>query len=226
MATTRTRRRSAASRPDPGSAGVLPVRGGSGSVVHDCSGTHVDGTFIQQASDTWTNGVKGRGVRVKALAGCVDLGIPPSLQPPTMSSTAWLSIAAYPVAAASGYVIGQSLNADSTGWRLGSLGIDGGALGWQHATGGTKYPVIAPGPALGTWHHLAVTFAPNVNIQLFMDGSLAAGQAGVPPLTFSAVSLRLGCRADDANLFDGFIDEVRIYDRVLTAAEIAAFATP
>jgi len=212
--------------PTEGLLAYYPFEEGSGTVVHDCSGNHVDGTFVRMAGDTWTTGAKGGGLRVQAPNGCVDLGVPASLQPPTMSVTAWVNVSTYPVPPASGYVIGQTLNADGSGWRIGSLTVDAGMLGWQHATGGTKYPVVIPGPAPASWHHLVVTFAPNASVAIFLDGTLATSLAGVPPITFSAVSMRIGCRADDANYFDGLVDEVRVYDRVLTAAEITALAAP
>ena len=199
---------------------------GSGTTVHDCSDNHSDGTILQPAPNTWTMGAKGGALRVSAPNGCVDLGMPEALQPSTMSIAAWVNVRAYPAVSASGYVVGQTLNADGSGWRFGSIGDDAGSFGWLNTTAGTRYAVNAIGPAVGAWHHVAVTFAPNAAVSVFVDGLAKTIQTSVPAITFSAVSYRIGCRADGANVFDGLIDEVRIYDRVLSNAEIASLAAP
>ena len=76
-----------------------------------------------------------------------------------------------------------------------------------------------------TWTHLAMTYDGS-RIRLYVNGRLVATMLQTGPLATSSHPLRIGndlC----GNWFDGLIDEVRVYDRALSASEIQLdLATP
>jgi hypothetical protein len=77
---------------------------------------------------------------------------------------------------------------------------------------------------LGRWHHVAVSVKEGVT-DFYVDGVLTDKWWGVPPLkgrpTGNGYPLLIGAR-DDGLFFNGMIDDVRIYNRALTAREIKA----
>jgi chitodextrinase len=85
------------------------------------------------------------------------------------------------------------------------------------------------GPAAlpaATWTHLATTWDGTV-LSLYVNGSLVASRLALGVLLPSGGALRIGGNAVWGEWFDGKIDELRIYARALSAAEIAAdMATP
>ena len=86
---------------------------------------------------------------------------------------------------------------------------------------GAEYPV-AGSEALPTsaWSHLAVT-ADGSYERLYVDGELLASASAATAGTNDA-SLRIGGNWDWGDYFDGKIDNVRVYDRALSAEEIEA----
>jgi hypothetical protein len=74
--------------------------------------------------------------------------------------------------------------------------------------------------ALNRWTHLAVTYGGG-SMRFYVDGALVATRALTGTITVSELPLRIGGNAPWGEFFDGLIDEVRIYNRVLSAAEIA-----
>ena len=85
--------------------------------------------------------------------------------------------------------------------------------------------------AANTWQHVAATWDGSrqaTHIHLYIDGvpsdSVAVSGVGAPRRD-SAVPFVIGNRADGARGFDGGIDEVRIYGRVLSASEIHTLAS-
>lgn len=213
--------------PTTGLIAYYPFEEGQGSTVHDCSPNHFDGTFVSQTNTgNWTTGKKGGAIFLQGTTnGCVDFGTHSAFQPTVISMTAWVNVAAYPgVGTASGYVVGQSFNADTDGWRFGARNPDGGvALGWEHTTGGTHFFEDVAGTPIGAWHHIAVTFTSGT-MQIFVDGALTKNATALSPITYDTAPLRIGCRADNANAFNGSIDEVRLYNRQLTLTEISSLA--
>ncbi len=93
---------------------------------------------------------------------------------------------------------------------------------WQTATGTISY---------NTWHQVTVTYTDGnpANVPtIYIDGvvqALAATKtpAGNPMPDNS--SLYFGDRGDGVNFFDGKIDEVRIYNRVLSLSEVQVLYT-
>jgi fibronectin type 3 domain-containing protein len=78
--------------------------------------------------------------------------------------------------------------------------------------GGASLPV-------NTWSHLAATFDGST-LRLFVDGVPAGSQAAAGSLATSTGPLRFGGNGIWGEYFQGLIDEVRVYNRALTQAEI------
>lgn len=91
----------------------------------------------------------------------------------------------------------------------------------------------------GEWHHVAVTWAddgtPDVeDAKLYVDGVLDAdfGSLTVPPSaslgkamnTAATADVRIGDNFQTTHNWDGWIDDVRIYDEAIDAATIASLA--
>jgi hypothetical protein len=82
--------------------------------------------------------------------------------------------------------------------------------------------------ALNSWHHVAVRVE-NTATDFYVDGVLTGKRYPLPPLTSpptgNDLSLLIGAR-DDGLFFNGLIDDVRIYNRALTAGEIRTIPEP
>ena len=75
----------------------------------------------------------------------------------------------------------------------------------------------------GDWHHVAVTYDPKdtLDYRLYVDGVLdVAGNLKIATNTISSTPLQLGMRIDNINLFQGSIDEFRMYNYALSQSEI------
>ncbi|MFE0419253.1 exo-alpha-sialidase [Streptomyces tendae] len=79
----------------------------------------------------------------------------------------------------------------------------------------------------GQWHHLALRRGGG-RLTLFLDGSAVADAADVPGSVSrnSPFGVHVGERMDGRARFTGAVDEVRVWNRALTDAEIAAGAPP
>ncbi len=81
--------------------------------------------------------------------------------------------------------------------------------------------VIAAG-----WNHVAAAYDGSM-ATLYVNGVLVGSRTGISGgnnLTTDATALHIGRRSDGTYPFDGAIDDVRVYNRVLSAGEIARLA--
>jgi len=81
---------------------------------------------------------------------------------------------------------------------------------------------------IGEWHNLALTFASGA-VSIWVDGVSSSAQentleAGATLPAPSPQGMTIGAYIDGASPYAGRIDDVRIYARVLTAAEIQSIA--
>lgn len=86
--------------------------------------------------------------------------------------------------------------------------------------------VIVGGPPItdGSWHHVATTYDSAVagtNFRLYVDGVEVASTAATGLLAAGRGPLLLGAEPDERSEGTVMLDDVRVWDRVLTAAEIA-----
>jgi hypothetical protein len=81
-----------------------------------------------------------------------------------------------------------------------------------------------------TWQHVAMTIKGGVSAQYFLNGQMVSSTvSGVPAVLPNMTSLVLGSGERTSGWFysmNGRLDEVRIYNRRLTPAEIAQLADP
>src|SRR5207342_1176195 len=69
------------------------------------------------------------------------------------------------------------------------------------------------------WTHLAATYDGSV-VALYVNGAQVATQFTTGPIASSGNALRIGSNSIWGEPFNGLIDEVRVYNQPLTAAQI------
>jgi hypothetical protein len=72
---------------------------------------------------------------------------------------------------------------------------------------------------LNAWSHLASTYD-GATLRLYLNGVLVSSQATAGTLSASSGVLRIGGNGVWPEWFAGLIDEVRVYNRALSAGEI------
>src|SRR6185503_3328782 len=77
----------------------------------------------------------------------------------------------------------------------------------------------SPPLALGTWTYLAGTFD-GATLRLYVNGAQIASMATANAIDATTGALRIGGNTMWTEYFDGLIDEVRVYNRPLSPAEI------
>lgn len=76
----------------------------------------------------------------------------------------------------------------------------------------------------GAWHHVAATRNNTSGaIVVYVDGVLRGSGTGPTGLRTFPPGLRIGSLQTGNNFLNGTLDDVRLYDRILTGSEIAAF---
>ncbi len=104
----------------------------------------------------------------------------------------------------------------------------GNGIGLQIASGGnhTNYPSQSrPAISDGNWHHIAVTVDRDggpTGITFYFDGAFAGNQnpSAITGSVSNSNPLRIGSELGTSNFFNGGIDEVELFDRVLTPEEV------
>lgn len=206
----------------------------SGTVANDSSGNANSGSV---AGATRVAGQTGFGgaLSFDGISSIVNVAHSASLALSTgMTLEAWVNPSANAGVAPNGgwrTVILKERGIDSLAYAL--YGNDGNSnpsrpAGYIHngITPGTDKEATA-GPALpiGVWSHIAVTFD-NSSIRLYVNGVLRSTFAAAGAIAASTEPLRIGGNnvfsSPGTEFFAGLIDEVRVYNRALSAAEITS----
>ena len=93
---------------------------------------------------------------------------------------------------------------------------------WNQSTGTVRQITTAASVPIGEWHHVAITYEPGAQ-RIYLDGVQVASAAYGGQLRLNDLPLYIGVDYNFVSrAFDGLLDEVRIYDKALTPAEVEA----
>ena len=107
---------------------------------------------------------------------------------------------------------------DSRDGQGGGYGINVDTNTMQFWVGG-NYPTFPVNIQAGKWHHIAGTYDGDF-MNLYIEGVLTDSILFATDFTPSTYSLYIGQRFNYIERFHGIIDDLRIYDRVLSESEI------
>lgn len=92
---------------------------------------------------------------------------------------------------------------------------------WSY--GHTK-SLFAYAPKLNTWQHVCGSFD-GANGTIYVDGISLGTQTIVGPIDSSGSSIAIGSNLGGGNIYKGTLDDVRIYNNALSAAQVRQLAT-
>lgn len=199
----------------------------TGATVHDCSATKADGALLggNDAAKVSVSGKSGKGFTFNGATTCIAAPAAAALAlTGAFTLSAWVSVKEFPTTNSVRAIAAKTTMTTTEGWRFGS---DLGAV-MSFKLGvpvGTFFNVDCSIQPAATWRHFAAIFTPSTNGAIFVNGDLNQMEnKNIPAaVTPSTAVLTVGCLAG-SNFFSGEIDELRIYDRALTAAEVKHLA--
>ena len=212
--------------PPTGLVAAYNFNEGNGTTVNDASGNGITGNII---GATWTTGGKnGNALSFNGSSSYVDLGNPPVLQiTGSMTWSAWVKATAN--LANDGQIVAKSN--DASGWQLKTSPDTGPQTFGVAVSSGSgrvqRYSTTVR--SLNAWYYVAGVYnAAARTLDIYVNGVLNNGilTGSIPTSQVNApVNAYIGKRTSlygGGYCFNGIIDDVRIYKRALSQAEIQA----
>jgi hypothetical protein len=195
---------------------------GSGGYAADISSNNNQGTLTYMDLGTcWVDGKYGKALSFDGINDYVNCGNASSLSlTDAITVEAWFRPHAWP-AVASVHPISKW-----TKWQISDANyvmyFYGPGSAYQkicfYGNAGGTWRALSPAyliPALDAWYHIAWTYSATAGGKLYINGVLQAGStSGYGALATNAADFKIG------DVFNGAIDEVKIYSRALSKEEI------
>ncbi len=202
--------------------GHWPLDEGQGTSTADASGNAHDGTIVGTA--TWVEGAPDFHTALQfGTSGCdgVECGEwDPSEGTDELSVTCWVNFQS----GGSQYqgIVASRTNYDNANnhWAL-EIGGDGGGYYFGSRNGSAYGLGTAPE---GEWAHIAITFD-GESLVAYLNGE----ESGTGSPSFgdgTETMLRIGSSEAAGNIFEGAIDDVRVFNHILSVDEVAEQMTP
>ena len=187
---------------------------GVGTAFSDASGTGNAGTISGGA--TWTTGRFGGALSFAGVDGLATVADSASLHLSAgMTLEAWV----YPVAVSSWRTIVLKERPGQLAYALYG-NTDTNRPSGEVATSGGQFDVRGASQlGLNVWTHVATTYD-GATLRLFVNGAQVRTRAVSGALVTSSNPLRIGGNLVWGEYFKGRIDDVRIYNRAVSAAQI------
>ncbi|CAF1226781.1 unnamed protein product [Adineta ricciae] len=184
-----------------------------------------DDSGPNKISGTANNVVSGNG----RIPGYVLLGVANK----AFSMSLWIN----PTSTSGGTLAHLSSKSDGQNWCFDVLGLSSsGNIVGAVRSGGSVQEVVGPTVSANIWTHVAITASTGNGVRLYVNG-VSSGTKSIASIDTSAVAvfMTLGsplqgtsCPKNSivASVYQGLLDEYRVYSRELTAAEVTKLAAP
>lgn len=195
----------------------------SGITASDSSGNWYDGTLTNMVGNEWTTGMLGRALHFDGLNDYIDIDLE-GAEVDTLTFSAWFKSpdpSSVPDDDTAQRFLSQPRSSTET--RM-ALGLNRGkiAVSWFDGTYNVREGTT--NLSAGAWYHAAVTYDGS-NVRLYLDG-IQDGPV-FPESSMVSGSYDNFVIAQDIEglrLFEGMLDDVRVYSHSLSAEEIADLA--
>lgn len=206
-----------------GPSGWWPLYEGKGTVVHDLSGNHRDGTID---GATWTGGYFGSALSFNANGQDVQIPDSPAFEPSdSLTVTAYVKALGSP--GAYQYIVAKGGFGCTTGAYGLYTGPAGGLMFYVDHSDGVTYtrsPDAGTGVWDGSWHFVVGTYDGSA-VHLYVDGSeVGTGTPNSGSLAYGGPTSNdlfighfEGCPGLD---FTGSIDEPTVWSRALNPSQV------
>ena len=203
-----------------GLAAYIPLEGSAVDLCHPDAKMSVHGAVL--APDR--NGREGKAYRFSGQGAFIEFPGNADLNTAgSISVSAW--VRPHNPAAYSGWV-SQVRSTWGSQWRLG-FGPNP-AMQWGATTLAARwsdYWVNGNSLPVDRWVHTTAVFDQTMGeLHIYLNGREVQSFTGLAPWCASQGPLLIGAQRDDGLFFDGDVGEVRVYRRVLNAAEVAALS--
>jgi hypothetical protein len=195
--------------------------------VLDRSGQGNDGTLYgMSTTSSPTNGKLGQALKFRGVSSgtYVNLGTSATLTPVNFAVSAWVNAGSGTYTGGYGYVYSNARDCCTAGQNGINVFFTSGILYAVIWNGGSAASVNSPVAVAQNsgWHHIVATYN-GATLAVYVDGVLknsASTALGVgTPATYTTNIGSMGY-APGVYTFDGKIDDVRLYNRAITATEV------
>jgi hypothetical protein len=201
-----------------GSVAYYPLDTGTGDEAYDVSANENNGAII--ASPSWVTGEIGDGLALNGSTQYVQIPSSSSdSQTGTMAIEAWVNLTNY---TNNNEILSKTTGSGTTNNTF-ELRTQASTGDLQFLGYDTALRTITSSSAVptGGWHQVAVSKT-GTTVTLYIDGA-PVGSGSVGTTTSNSNNMLIGARNDlsSSTFFTGSIDEVRLYSRSLSTAEVA-----
>ncbi len=210
----------------PRSVLAMPFWEGAGNKVYDISGNMNHGTLLNGTK--WSGGKFGNALSFDGVNDCVVVGNRVSLKPDFVSVMAWVK-----TSNGGEQTVFSQKGRNYGGWYAYALRLFDGKVKVRLQQTNEPSFIDFTGIANlndGNWHQIGFTFDTDFKVHIYVDGKLdSISNAGSNSIYYYVTDIPAYIGIGTYNLgqgdiyemaFNGLIDDVHIYNRALTPAQI------